>query len=256
MRYGYDQGDDMMRKLSSVITAFFIVLAALLGWFLPIVDFDAYDKFSEGIQKDLEIKQINLSYRDDLAMSQKINISNYEYEITGGVELDKGIYVQKDELAKIVGDFLADFSGYRFNVSQNWYAAPMLVNLSNNRGTIVIWAVDVWLDDNWEFNCLVDDKTGAILRLAFFGDPAYWDDLVHGFDDSYDGYQFLSDRFRTAIYNHYASRLNAKIVSYHLMDNMVYDDSYTYLYIFKDDRNYTFQLSVNFSIPYGQIDSN
>ena len=55
MRYGYDQGDSRMRKISSVITAVFIILAAALGWFLPIVDFDAYDKFSEGMQKDLEI---------------------------------------------------------------------------------------------------------------------------------------------------------------------------------------------------------
>ena len=52
-----------MRKLSSVITAFFIILAAAFGWFLPIVDFDAYDKFSEGMQKDLEIQQINIQER-------------------------------------------------------------------------------------------------------------------------------------------------------------------------------------------------
>lgn len=255
MRYRYDQGDDCMRKLSSVITAFFIILAAALGWFLPIVDFDAYDKFSEGMQKDLEIQQINLSYRDDLAMNQKISVANVDYEISGGVEIDKGIFVQEDELAKIMGDFLADFTGYRFNVAENWYAAPMIVNLANNRGTIVMWAVNIYLDDNWEFACLVDDKTGAILRCAFYGDPAYWDDLVHGFDDSYDGYQFLSDRFRTAIYNHYASRLNAKIVTYHLVDNTYYDDSAAYLYIFKDDKNYTFELSVSFSIPYGMVNT-
>ena len=131
----------------------------------------------------------------------------------------------------------------------------MIVNLANNRGTIVMWAVNIYLDDNWEFSCLVDDKTGAILRCAFYGDPAYWDDLVHGFDDSYDGYQFLSDRFRTAIYNHYASRLNAKIVTYHLVDNTYYDDSAAYLFIFKDDKNYTFELSVSFSIPYGMVNT-
>ena len=255
MRYGYDQGDSRMRKISSVITAVFIILAAALGWFLPIVDFDAYDKFSEGMQKDLEIKQINLSYRDDLAMSQKISLANVDYEISGGVEIDKGIFVQEDELAKIMGDFLADFTGYRFNVTKNWYAAPMIVNLANNRGTIVIWGVSILLDNGWEFECLVDDKTGAILRCGFFGDPENWDDLVHGFDDAYDGYEFLSDRFRTAIYNHYASRLNAKIVTYHLVDNTYYDDSAAYLFIFKDDKNYTFELSVFFSLPYGKIET-
>lgn len=244
-----------MRKLSSVITALFIILAAALGWFLPIIDFDAYDKFSEGMQKDLEIQQINLSYRNDLAMNQKISVANLDFDYAG-VEIDKGIFVQEEELAKIVGDFLADFTGYRFNVAENWYAAPMLVNLTNNRGTIVIWAVNVYLDRNWEADFLVDDKTGAILRCGFYGDPAYWDDLVHGIDDSADQYQFLSDKFRTAIYNHYSSRLNAKIVTYHLVDNEYFEDSATYLFIFKDDKNYTFELSVNFTIPSGMIYTN
>ena len=135
MRYRYDKGDNGMRKLSSVITAFFIILAAAFGWFLPIVDFDAYDKFSEGMQKDLEIQQINLSYRNDLAMNQKIGIANVDYEISGGVEIDKGIFVQEEELAKIMGDFLADFTGYRFNVAQNWYAAPMIINLRSEEHT-------------------------------------------------------------------------------------------------------------------------
>ncbi len=244
-----------MRKFSTVITAVFIILAAMLGWFLPVVVFDASDKVNEGRRKDLDIKQVNLSYRDDLAMSQKINIVHFEYGLSDTIEIDKGIFVQRDELAKIVGDFLADFTGYRFNLSRDMKATPMLVNLTNNRGTIVIWYVDVWLNDNWSFECFVDDKTGAILRCSFYGDPAYWESLVVGFNNAFNTTDYLSEKFRNALYNHYTTRLNAKIVTYHPLDDSGAGDSTTYLFIFKDDRNYTFELSVTFSVPYGMVDT-
>ena len=51
-----------MRRLSTVVTAVFFLMAALLGWFLPLADFNVYDQISEGSQKDLDIKQINLTY--------------------------------------------------------------------------------------------------------------------------------------------------------------------------------------------------
>ena len=244
-----------MRKLGTAITVVCILTAALLGWYIPLFDFDAYDRLNDGVQKDLEIRQINLSYRDDLTMNQKINIANYENDLIGAIELDKGIFTQEEELAVIMGDFLADFTGYRFDVTQNWYATPMLVNLSNNRGNIVVWAVDILLNEYWDFQCFVDDKTGAILRCAFYGDPEQWESLVHGFDDVYsDGaYDFLCNRFRTAIYNHYAARLDAKIVTFHMIGDPN-DDSVMFLFVFKDDRNYTFEFTSTFSIPSGRIE--
>ena len=245
-----------MRRFSNLITAVFFIMAALLGWFLPLADFNIYDQINDGRQMDLDIEQINLSYRDDLTMNQKITIANFEDVMLGAIELDKGIFIQKEELAMIMGDFLADFTGYRFDVADNWHAAPMLVNLSNNRGTIVVWGVEIFLNDYWEFQCFIDDKTGAILQCYFFGDPNQWGSLVYGIDDlSYlnDSYEFLSNRFRTAIYNHYATRLDAKIVTYHMIGD-TYDDSVSYLFVFKDDKNYTFELTANFSIPYGRIE--
>lgn len=244
----------MMRKISTFITAVFMVMAALLGWFLPLADFNIYDRINDGKQMDLEIQQINLSYRDDLTMNQKIIIANYENDFVGAVELDKGIYVQKDELKKIMEDFLADFTGYRLDLENDWYAVPMLVNLSNNRGTIVVWEVVIWFENYWDFECYVDDKTGAILRCAFHVDPEYWESLVLGYNDAIEPYSYVSNKFRTAIYNHYASRIDAKIVTFHTTTDEYNDESVTYLFVFKDDKNYTFEFTTTISIPYGRIE--
>lgn len=245
-----------MRKYSTVITGVFIVMAALLGWFLPLADFDLYDEINDGRQMELDIEQINLTYRDDLTMNQKINIANYENVFASAVEIDKGIFVQKEELANILGDFLADFTGYRFDVESDWYAVPKLVNLSNNRGTIVVWEVSIWLNESWEFQCYVDDKTGAILQCAFYGDPSSWDNLIVDYNasENEDAYILLSNRFRTAIYNHYASRIGAKIVTFHMISDTYYDEATGYLLVFKDDKNYTFEFTVTISIPYGRIE--
>ena len=242
-----------MKKVSTLITAVFIIMAALLGWFLPLADFNLYDQINDGRQMDLDIEQINLSYRDDLTMNQKINIANYDNDFAGAIEIDKGIFVQKEELELIMEDFLADFTGYRLDVSKEWYAVPMLVNLSNNRGTIVVWAVQIWMDEYWEFQCFVDDKTGAILRCSFHVNPDYWESLVLGFNDADDLYSYISNKFRTAIYNHYASRLDAKIVTFHMIGDPN-SESVAYLFVFKDDKNYTFEFTTSISIPYGWIE--
>ncbi|MBR3248120.1 MAG: hypothetical protein IKG03_06980 [Clostridiales bacterium] len=243
-----------MKKLSTLITAVFMIMAAILGWCLPIADFNIYDQINDGKQMDLEIQQINLSYRDDLTMQQKINIANYDNDFAGAVELDRGIYVQKEGLELIVEDFLADFTGYRLDVSKDWYAVPMLVNLSNNRGTIVVWNVQILLDEYWECQLFIDDRTGAILRCSFHVDPDYWENLVLGYNDANDPYSYISDRFRTAIYNHYASRIDAKIVTFHMIGDTFNDEAVAYLFVFKDDKNYTFECTVTISIPYGWIE--
>lgn len=243
-----------MRKLSTLITATFFVMAALLGWFLPLADFNISDQINEGKQMDLNIEQINLSYRDDLTMNQKIIIANYDENYTDAIELDKGIFIQEEELASILGDFLADFTGYRLDLQRDWNAVPMLVNLSNNRGTIVVWVVTIWYENYWNFECLVDDKTGAILRYSFEVDPGYWENLVLGFNDADDPYAYISDRFRTAIYNHYSSRIDAKIVTFHSISDLYNEDYASYLFVFKDDKNYTFEITITISIPFGRIE--
>ena len=71
-----------MKKLSLVISAIFFIMAGALGWFLPVAVFNLDDKLTEGKQAALDIAQINLSYREDLAMNQKINMVKYDINIS------------------------------------------------------------------------------------------------------------------------------------------------------------------------------
>ena len=59
-----------MKKISTIITAVFFLMAAALGWFIPLATFNVEDKLSEGKHQKLDIEKINLSYRDALAMNQ------------------------------------------------------------------------------------------------------------------------------------------------------------------------------------------
>ena len=142
-----------MKKGSTIITAIFFLMAAALGWFLPLAVYNFEDRLTEGKQESLSIQGVNLSYRDDLAMNQKINIVNYENSIITYIELDKGIFNQKSDIERIMNEFMTDFTGYRFQTDYETYAKPMLANLANNKGTIVIWVVDCKINDNWNFYC-------------------------------------------------------------------------------------------------------
>ena len=85
-----------MKKYSIFIVAVFFIMAAALGWFLPVVAFNVYDNFYDGKGGALEIEQIDLKYRDDLLVNQKISIVNYDFYIDNYFRLDKGIYISRD----------------------------------------------------------------------------------------------------------------------------------------------------------------
>ena len=90
-----------MKKYSIFIVAVFFIMAAALGWFLPVVAFNVYDNFYDGKGGALEIEQIDLKYRDDLLVNQKISIVNYDFYIDNYFRLDKGIYIQENEVGRL-----------------------------------------------------------------------------------------------------------------------------------------------------------
>ncbi len=245
----------MKRAAAFAIVAVFVIMAATLGWFLPVAVFNIDDKLTEGKQMDLEVERINLSYRDDLSMAQKINIVNNGYQYDDAIAIDKGIYHQADEIKKIVSDFLADFSGYRFDLKEQFIIEPMLVNLSNNRGTIVIWGIDCYLVEGWNFQCFVDDKTGAILRCSFFGDPEDWGSLVNGYYDLDEPYKDISEKYLNAIYKHYTEKIDAKFITYHEVQDWQDQDMHGYRMIFRDENDDTFEITVNVYLGYGMLDT-
>ena len=129
----------------------------------------------------------------------------------------------------------------------------MLANLANNRGTIVIWVVDSKINDEWSFNCLVDDRTGAILRSSINSDNGLWTDLVEGVDQYSDPSKSIAERYSNAIYNHYQRQLSAKLVTYHMLSESPEDMGVAYRLVFRDGKNYTFQVNVEVSFIYCTI---
>ena len=82
-----------MRKIYFFVAAIFVIMAVALGWFLPLAAFNIDDKINEGKQQELEIERVNLTYRDDLTIAQKIEIVNNTYQLADTIELDKGIFI-------------------------------------------------------------------------------------------------------------------------------------------------------------------
>ncbi len=236
-----------MKKFRMVIVAVFFLMAVALGWFLPLASFNFYDSINEGKTEELEIQKINLNYRDDLLINQKISIVNYDFYIDENIRIDKGIYIQEKDVKRIVSDFLADFTGLRYDLENDFFAEPWLINLSNNRGTIVIWVVECMLPSGWSFQCFVDDKSGAILKCGFYGGLCDWADLVTGFYDFEAPEKGVTEKFCNALYKHYSGQISAKLVNHFAVDDWEGYDS-KYRLVFRDEKNYTFEVTVTVSL--------
>ena len=241
----------MKKPLGILVASTFVLMAALLGWFLPLAVFNVDDTLAEGKEMELEIERINLSYRNDLSIADKIKIINNSNVYGESMALDKGIFNQEDDIREIVTEFLADFTGYRFDFWEaNFVATPLLVNLPYNNGTIVLWGVECYFEKGWSFEFAIDDKTGAILTCYMDGSyETDWSSLISDYTNiQYDPYSALSERYRNAIYNHYSKHIDAKFITYHQVQEWTDEDVMGYRMIFRDDKNATFEITVNISL--------
>ena len=164
----------------------------------------------------------------------------------------------EEEVIDIISEFLADFTGHHYDLHENdylVYATPMLVNLTGNRGTTVIWSAEFYIPDGWYFSCAIDDKTGAILKVNFSGYGYNWDSLIFDFASANDPNTLICDKYRNAIYNNYSKRLNAKFVTYHLLQDTYDYDYASYVLIFRDGRNETFEINLGISVNNDYIES-
>ena len=245
-----------MKKVSTVICAVFLLFAFLLGWFLPLADFNMYDRIAEGRKEQLSIEQINLTYQDDLTMSQKIRLASgleyYEEVIT----LNRGMYSSRDEVKEILTDFLISFTGRSYSQNEiTWVFTPLLYNMPDNQGAIVLWEVRAHIKD-WFLGFLVDDRSGAILTCSFYSISSGWDALIKDLSDGPSAPYFLFNRFSTALNHHYRERIDAKLMSISTSNVSVTNEDdngnegepvYYYAVSFKDDKNYTYTIVIELS---------
>lgn len=248
-----------MKKISIFVTAFFVIMAAALGWFLPLATFNLDDRLTEGKQMQLDIERVNLSYRDDLSIAQKINIVNYEdnYE---KIEIDRGIYFQEEEIRQIIIDFLVEFTGYKFDSLEKVIRPrPFLYNSPSNKGTVVLWEVtECVLENGWLFTCHVDDKTGSILNCFFICSYGDWSTLISDYYSLGDPYAGICERYRNAIYNHYSKTIDAKFINYYRSNEFHFgeEDEQDFKLIFKDDKNDTFDITFSISLDFYYFGAN
>ena len=88
-----------MRRVGGILVAtVFVLLAAILGWYLPMAVFSFDDTLNERKQMELDIERINLTYRDDLSIAQKIDITNFESMYEDYIELEKQSIIQMLQL--------------------------------------------------------------------------------------------------------------------------------------------------------------
>ena len=250
-----------MKKIGIfVVFAIFVLMAAALGWFLPITSFRLYDDVNEGKQHDLDIDRVNLSYRDDLTIGQKISIltsSNSDYDYADYIELEKGIYLQNEDINKIMREFLADFTGLVYEIDENdvFYCQPVLVNFSGNRGMIVVWYVTVALDNGWVVQFCIDDKTGAILYTSFSTYYSSWDSLIEGYQDFDDPCNGICERYLNALNNNLSDKADAKFITYHLLQSATDEYYSSYRIIFRDERDDTFNITLNLYVEDKYLDT-
>ena len=96
---------------------------------------------------------------------------------------------------------------------------------------------------------------GAILKVNFSGFGYNWDSLIFDFASANDPNTLICDKYRNAIYNNYSKRLNAKFVTYHLLQDTYDYDYASYVLIFRDGRNETFEINLGISVNNDYIES-
>ena len=242
-----------MRRLGFIVSVIFVIMAAALGWFLPLAAFSIEDGLTEGAQSQLDIEQVNLSYRDDLTIAQRMNIVGRAYDREEYMKIDKGRYFQKEDISLILNEFLSDFTGYRLDVmDDNREFEPLLINTENDRGTLVVWHVISRFSGGWSFEWLVDDKTGVILFCGLSGERDNWKSVIYDFTESDKSVDIMCEKYRSAIYNHYSKMINAKYVNCYQDNSNIWidDDGRDYIIIFKDDKNNSFEVHLTVSISY------
>ena len=65
----------------------------------------------------------------------------------------------------------------------------------------------------------------------------------------------LTERLSNALYNHYQKQVSAKLVTYRKIQDIPLENSVGYRLVFRDAKNYTFQITIKTSINEGRIET-
>ena len=167
-----------MKIKSVLLTALLLLMSTALGWFLPSGTVAILDKKTEHNIQTEKIEPINLSYSQNLTISDKLQ-AMHDSQFFGGEQLQSGIFLKKDEAEQIAKQFFADFweqiavEDIKADSSSfediKPYATPFMVKNSQGNG-LVVWEVAFDSMPPGSGHVIIDDATGVILSFYLFSD--------------------------------------------------------------------------------------
>ncbi|MBO4419954.1 MAG: hypothetical protein J5789_09055 [Oscillospiraceae bacterium] len=190
----------------------FLIAAALLGWFLPSVVFHIDDRLEADHTQEMQIRQFDLNYQSNLDTASRLRLMQSENGEPDAIPLERGIFLQEQDVEEICGQFLLDLTGYSIPELDHFYVMPILMNYPDE-GTFLVWAVGGLVNDAWNCELLLDDQTGLILRCSFSGPAWSWTELLYDFNYGLPVQDYAASRFSQALCSHFNARLGSRLTA-------------------------------------------
>lgn len=199
-----------MKRKQLIVFITLLLAAVLLGALLPIAVFSMNDRMLEGKTTAIQIRQYDLSYQSDLDTASRLRLTQRDISVGATVSLERGIYLQEQEVADICQQFIRAMTGFSFSVSSRYDMTPALLTFPG-KGAIIVWIVSLYLNESWSCEFVIDDQTGLILRCSFHGAPWQWDSLVKDCGSVPAMEAYISLRMADALCMHFSTRLDTEL---------------------------------------------
>ena len=241
-------------KRYQLLTLFAILAAAaLFGWILPETVFRIEDAVEGRKLSTAQIRQIDLNYQSDLDIAARLRFIQEPIETAVTTPLQKGVYLQKQDAAKIAEQFLLEATGYQFVLQGRSDLTPM-ISAAPAYGTMIVWVVHVSLNETWNWEAMIDDQTGLILKCSFFGSPNAWDSLFHDFGGALDSEEAILHRLSEAFCRHFEARTSSAFTAGTKLDFA--DDFYYTGTLLLTEGTEEYRMPFELSLPEGFISFN
>lgn len=168
-----------MKRKHLVLFLLLLACAALFGWFLPVLLTERGDRAIEGKPETVSVRQIDLSYRADLSITERLYLVR-ELRSAQIVELKRGVQLTDWEIRAVAERFLRDLTGRAVTLQDENCSVRSQILSFGDRGSFVVWELSAELGDAWHCEALLDDQTGLLLRCVLSGDPNAWESLFSG----------------------------------------------------------------------------
>lgn len=244
-----------MRRKQLAVFITLLLFAALLGWLLPVAVFHLNDRMKEGKTTELSIRQYDLSYQSDLDPASRLRLVQHDVTVSSTVPLERGIYLRRQDVVDIAEQFIRDLSGLSFSLSGRYEIVPVLLTFPKE-GTIIVWIVNVELNNAWTCECMIDDQTGLILRCSFRCYPWQWDKLIKDPDSVPNVEAYISIRTANALSKHFNTRLDTELTANVKQENITDDELFTADVILSKDGQTAFVIPLSFISQEGYLSIN